>query len=56
MVIFIILFLDIWLSWVVAFQNFPETESISLVPFKELYGEGIRFNQVQEEVDKLFPQ
>ena len=45
-----------WLFWVVACQNLPKTESISLIPFKELYGEGIRFNQVREEVDKLFPQ
>ena len=45
-----------WLFWVVACQNLPKTESISLVPFKELYGEGNRFNQVREEVDKLFPQ
>ena len=45
-----------WLFWVVACQNLPEIESISIVPFKELYGEGIRFNQVREEVDKLFPQ
>jgi len=44
------------LFWVVAYQNLPETESISLVSFKELYGEVIRFNQVREEVDKLFPQ
>ena len=45
-----------WLFWVVACQNLPEIESISIVPFKELYGEGIRFNQVREEVNKLFPQ
>ena len=45
-----------WLFGVVACQSLSETETISQVPFKELDGEGIRFNQVQEEVDKLFLQ
>jgi len=39
--------------WVVAVQNLPETESISLTPFKNLYGESIRFDQIRVEVDKL---
>ena len=42
-----------WFFWVVATQNLPETESISLTPFKTLYGEGIRFDQIRAEVDKL---
>ena len=37
-----------WLFWVVACQNLQETESISLVHFKELDGEGIRFKKVRE--------
>ncbi len=45
-----------WLFWVVAGQSLPETEFISLVPFKELYGEGIRFSQVRKEAEKLFPK
>ena len=30
-----------WHFWVVAYQKLPETESIYLVPFKEIYGGGL---------------
>tara|TARA_Y100001968_G_scaffold288845_1_gene291384 strand:- start:403 stop:927 length:525 start_codon:yes stop_codon:yes gene_type:complete len=45
-----------WIFWVVANQNLPNTESISLIPFKKLYGEGIGFEEVREEVEKIISQ
>ena len=42
-----------WIFWVVDNQKLPDKESISLVPFKKLFGEGIRFDQIRTEVDKL---
>ena len=42
-----------WIFCVVATKDLPESESISLIPFKKLYGEGIRFDEIRAEVDKL---
>ena len=42
-----------WIFWVVATKDLPESESISLIPFKKLYGEGFRFDEIRAEVDKL---
>tara|TARA_E500000331_G_scaffold258253_1_gene249105 strand:- start:83 stop:850 length:768 start_codon:yes stop_codon:yes gene_type:complete len=45
-----------WLFWVVACQKLPETETISLDPFRKLFGDAIRFDQVRGEVDKLISE
>ena len=45
-----------WLFWVVDCQKLPETETISLKPFKKLFGDGIRFDQVRGEVDNLISE
>jgi len=45
-----------WLFWVVDCQKLPETETISLKPFKKLFGDGIRFDQVRHEVDNLISE
>ena len=45
-----------WLFWVVNCQKLPEAETISLEPFKKLFGNGVRFDQFRGEVDKLISE